>query len=391
MSGSGQSNNISSQNYYGDYYNQYNNTSNINPYNQYNYGTGYDSGSWNSYSSAQMSTNNTDNYGTYNSAEISKSYYEHIVQQSSAHYTPETNKGKDDKHYNEDRSSKRNKREEKDEKSWNLNVDNSRENNRENRNKKDDKTPARKVDSKEERINAKSLTIEPCSIIMLRGLKTTTTSETITQLFKQYGRIDSVRLVRNKDGESKGFGFVEFHSVDQANFLMEKTSGVIDIDGRTIYLEYSRDKNSSLSQKDLPSNSRPSKKDPETVVEARDWFCGKCGGSNFARRLSCYVCQSPRPANPLYIEIEKTEPSPVLVVRGLGLFTNEESLQKVFSPFAPIKEIRLMREKISRQSRGFAFVEFFNTEVIYFLFIYNFITIHRMLLQLYVKYKEVYV
>ncbi|KAL2930821.1 SUPPRESSOR OF ABI3-5 [Bienertia sinuspersici] len=55
-------------------------------------------------------------------------------------------------------------------------------------------------------------------------------------------------------------------------------------------------------------------------------------------------------------------PTHVLVVRGLDENADEEMLRYEFSKHAPIKDLRLVRDKFTHVSRGFAFVHFYSVE-----------------------------
>jgi RNA-binding protein 5/10 len=58
--------------------------------------------------------------------------------------------------------------------------------------------------------------------------------------------------------------------------------------------------------------------------------------------------------------ISETGPTHVLVVRGLDEDADEEMLRYEFSKHAPIKDLRLVRDKFTHVSRGFAFVHFYS-------------------------------
>ncbi|KAL6056998.1 RNA-binding protein 5 [Balamuthia mandrillaris] len=91
----------------------------------------------------------------------------------------------------------------------------------------------------------------------------------------------------------------------------------------------------------------------------------KCQGSNFARRVACYMCNAARPAHPQFVaneETQKEEASTVLAVRGLDTLTTETTLYTVFASFGAVKEIRLIRDKHTNVSRGFCFVEYYTLE-----------------------------
>jgi RNA-binding protein 5/10 len=55
-----------------------------------------------------------------------------------------------------------------------------------------------------------------------------------------YAPIEEVKIVRDRStGESRGFAFVEFPSIQDAKTLLQYTSGHIQIEGSTVYLSYS--------------------------------------------------------------------------------------------------------------------------------------------------------
>lgn len=62
---------------------------------------------------------------------------------------------------------------------------------------------------------------------------------------KAYGPVNEVRLIRDKvTGESRGFAFVDFPSVEDAKCFMEYHKMRMELDGRIIYMDYSRQKES---------------------------------------------------------------------------------------------------------------------------------------------------
>jgi RNA-binding protein 5/10 len=184
---------------------------------------------------------------------------------------------------------------------------------------------------------------------MLRGLPSSISQERLTDFLKAFGPVNDVRLIRNKEtGESRGFAFVDFPSVEEASSFVEYHGGSIEIDDAFVTLDYSRQKDNYL------------------LHEYKDWLCAQCQGNNFARRVACYLCGAPKPLNPIPCVINHEEPRdapvPVLVVRGLDTQTAEETIYHVFSSLAAVKEVRLIRDKATSLSRGFSFVEFQTVE-----------------------------
>lgn len=67
-------------------------------------------------------------------------------------------------------------------------------------------------------------------------------SEALEDLFKQYGEVTSARIIRdNYSGRSRGFGFVEMSSDDEANNAISALNGK-DIDGRPLNVNEARPK-----------------------------------------------------------------------------------------------------------------------------------------------------
>lgn len=56
------------------------------------------------------------------------------------------------------------------------------------------------------------------------------------------------------------------------------------------------------------------------------------------------------------------KPTVELIVRGLAMTTTEETLHYVFGQMAPVRCVRIIRDKVTMASRQFGFVEFFTLE-----------------------------
>jgi len=73
--------------------------------------------------------------------------------------------------------------------------------------------------------------------IFVAKLNYSTTQETVEDIFGQFGQVDSVKIIFDRDtGRSKGFGFVEMANDDEAR---EAISGLNDteVDGRNIVVK----------------------------------------------------------------------------------------------------------------------------------------------------------
>ena len=65
---------------------------------------------------------------------------------------------------------------------------------------------------------------------------------TLRGLFEGFGEVHSARVVSDRDsGQSKGFGFVEMSSDDEARAAMEGTNG-LEFEGRQLKVNEAMDK-----------------------------------------------------------------------------------------------------------------------------------------------------
>lgn len=69
-----------------------------------------------------------------------------------------------------------------------------------------------------------------------------TDEDALRQAFGQYGEIESVNIIVDRDtGRSKGFGFVEMPDDEQAKAAIEALNGT-ELDGRTLKVSESKPK-----------------------------------------------------------------------------------------------------------------------------------------------------
>mgnify|MGYP001495334390 CR=1 FL=1 len=74
------------------------------------------------------------------------------------------------------------------------------------------------------------------------NLPYTTTDESLAGLFAEIGTVDSAVVITDREtGRSKGFGFVEMSTDDEANQAIEKFDGT-DIDGRALRVNAAKPK-----------------------------------------------------------------------------------------------------------------------------------------------------
>lgn len=67
---------------------------------------------------------------------------------------------------------------------------------------------------------------------------------TLERFFKIYGKIENLRIVRDPNGKSRGYGFIEFKDKDDAKVAYDKAHNR-EIDNRKIIVDYERGKSDS--------------------------------------------------------------------------------------------------------------------------------------------------
>lgn len=76
--------------------------------------------------------------------------------------------------------------------------------------------------------------------IYVGNLAFSTTSASLRALFAQHGEVTSAQVVEDRDtGRSRGFGFVEMSSAEEAQKAIAATDGK-DLDGRPIKVNLAR-------------------------------------------------------------------------------------------------------------------------------------------------------
>ena len=74
------------------------------------------------------------------------------------------------------------------------------------------------------------------------NLSYNTTEDSLRNLFASYGNVASAKIIFDREtGNSKGFGFIEMNTDDEANAAINGTNGT-ELDGRQIRVNEAMDK-----------------------------------------------------------------------------------------------------------------------------------------------------
>lgn len=81
---------------------------------------------------------------------------------------------------------------------------------------------------------------KPGNVLGIFGLASETNEADIKKIFTEFGNIESVTLIRDKNTDiSRGFGFIYFTDIKDAEAAKEKTNGTV-IHGREIRVDFSK-------------------------------------------------------------------------------------------------------------------------------------------------------
>ncbi|OUM59801.1 hypothetical protein PIROE2DRAFT_14567 [Piromyces sp. E2] len=195
-----------------------------------------------------------------------------------------------------------------------------------------------------------------CHVIVLQGLPGNVLDQSVQATLEALGAsYENLKVIRDKQtGLARGFAFVKFISIEHARQFIDTYFPFIDIEGTKVKIDYST----------------------STSHEDEDWNCPQCGFLNFKRREQCYKCGVPKNAGttqveaalPLPGEINDGEkdigdtPIPLLLLRYLDPISTEDTIYNSMSMIAPVKEVRLVKDRLSSVSWGFAFVEYYDLD-----------------------------
>lgn len=92
--------------------------------------------------------------------------------------------------------------------------------------------------------------------LFIGNLNFTTTEDELLEFLEEYGEIVAVKIIKDKDsGRSKGFGFVEVPSVEQADSILENVNGA-ELHGKVLKVDYAKEKEKPLKTPSLGYRKR---------------------------------------------------------------------------------------------------------------------------------------
>ncbi|ORY80964.1 hypothetical protein BCR37DRAFT_348488 [Protomyces lactucae-debilis] len=148
----------------------------------------------------------------------------------------------------------------------------------------------------------------------------------LAEEFAQFGAITSTKVIRDRmTGRSKGFGYVEYETPEQAQAALAMSGK--DIEGFNINVDMSQPRQTSYGNGN--------------------------GGGGGGREYN-----APRERR----EYPKSEPSNTVFIGNLSFQATEQDIQEAFSGCGAINQIRLPKYHDTGKMKGYAYVEFDDLE-----------------------------
>lgn len=153
--------------------------------------------------------------------------------------------------------------------------------------------------------------------VYVKNLAEATSDDDMRNLFSQYGKITSAVVMRDVDGKSKCFGFVNFENADDAAIAVEALNGQM-VDGKEWYV--------GKAQKKAEREAELKNQFDQSVKEVVDQYQGKN-----------------------------------LYIKNLDDTMDDDKLKELFTQFGTITSCKIMRDP-SGVSKGSGFVAFSTAE-----------------------------
>ncbi|KAI5062061.1 hypothetical protein GOP47_0022600 [Adiantum capillus-veneris] len=159
--------------------------------------------------------------------------------------------------------------------------------------------------------------------VFVKNLAWGVDEDILQDFFESVGEVEEVRLSRNPDGRSRGFGHVDFSSTEAAKKACKKSGEVLE--GRDVFVELAKERLFSPG-----SEGRGDFKSPRG-----GGFSGS-GGQRSGSDATAFV-------------------------RGFNKFQDEDSIRTSLSEFfaeCGVQNVRLPTDRETGNSKGFAYVDF---------------------------------
>lgn len=177
--------------------------------------------------------------------------------------------------------------------------------------------------------------------LVLRNVSFDCKEEDIRKLMSDHGRIKTVHIPLKPDGKSKGFAFVQYHSVYSASVALEHfTKEHVGLDGRPIAVDWA-------IQKDLYKELEDQQKRIALAEKAEEKEKLEESQENFQKELP---------------KVSKdVSDGRTVFLKNVPFIATKEELERLFTPFGSIKKVSIVQKQFpsgDTMPKGTAFIEF---------------------------------
>jgi len=182
------------------------------------------------------------------------------------------------------------------------------------------------------------------------------TEQQIRELFSIFGTIIEVEVpIDNQTGRHKGFSFIEYQTVDQAQRAIMETNGKL-VWGRHLKVNRPGEPNTAPV---MTSSGPPN---PAIVNEALQALQQRMGGGAPPQQGGMFLPPagglSGVPGGLPGVGAAAQAPAARVYVGNLAYDLTAEHLKQLFSSFGEIKEVSVLVDRETNKPRGYAFVNF---------------------------------
>lgn len=181
---------------------------------------------------------------------------------------------------------------------------------------------------------------ESCKLFV-RSLSWNTSKEQVREVYEKFGEIKEITIVE-RDGKSRGFGFVTYtNALDAVHALEQKCK---KIDGRDTYCNLASRPDEGHQQQ---NSATPSVGGPSPGMSMGGGGGGAMGGGSSNG--------GPIDANGM---TQDQKDRCRLFIRSLDWNTNEETLRIHFEKFGNVLDCAVIKDKDTGKSKGYGFITF---------------------------------
>lgn len=194
----------------------------------------------------------------------------------------------------------------------------------------------------------------------------------VTNIFSKFGQIEDLTIVREKDGRSKGYGFIKFTTRESSDLAIREVDGKVTLPGSTIPIIVKfADTERQKRKKMLLNGNNPTPNMPFNYgypQQSSFPFFGynqnqmpQMNNQNYQRQPYQHVFPNIQMHQPHNNFNDYAPESNDLFIYYLPTHFGDDELRGLFEPIGNVISCKVFIDKVTRQSKCFGFVTYDNT------------------------------